>query len=403
MKIFRCSKRGVIVAMVAFAVLMHAHTALAASLSLSSASAVVTAGDIVTVKVLVNAGGQAINTAEGTLQFPIDVLEALSLNKTSSIFSIWVEEPSFSNQTGEVSFSGGLPSPGYQGSSGTVFSVSFRAKRAGVATLSLADATVRANDGLGTNVLQSTGTLQLKIVQAPAVTPVPAQTTNPAQSTPPIVTPSDTTPTVAPVAATPKPVLNLLPAHMYIGDQLSVNGHASSQDAQVYLYIVKDGGDPAVLKTTPDLSGAFSFSGPVLEKGTYEVWAKGVSESGVLSDPTDTIRIAVDDGSYITIGGISVRTSSLLLLLLAFLVLACVAALVGWYKVYQYRHTSEALKIQKNVHRAFVVFKDGIEKHIEALDDANTKRELSAAESKLKNDLRSNLSNLEKYIQDELA
>ena len=402
-------KKTLLASVVALAMLAYAYPALAATLSRSSGSTNVTAGDIVTVRVSVNAGGTAINTAEGTLQFPTDVLQALSLDKSSSIFSIWVEDPSFSNQSGQVSFSGGLPNPGYSGTNGTVLTVSFRAKTTGVATLSLANAVVRANDGLGTNVLQSTGTLQLKVISAPAATPAPTQTTPPpaktppAQSAPVVVTPPETTPAATPVAATPKPVLNLVPAHMYIGDQLSVSGHAPQQDAQVYLYIAKDGGDPSVLKTTPDTSGAFSFSGPVLEKGTYEVWAEGVSQEGVLSDPTDTVRIIVGDEPHITIGGISVSTTSLLLLLLAFLALACAVALVGWYKVYQYRHTSEALKMQKNVHRAFVVFKDGIEKHIEALDDATTKRELSSAETKLKTDLRTNLSDLEKFIQDELG
>ena len=109
------------------------------------------------------------------------------------------------------------------------------------------------------------------------------------------------------------------------------------------------------------------------------------------------------DQPRITIGDISLSTTSLLLLLLALLVAACIAAVVGWYKVYQYRRISETVQMRKSVHRAFAVFRDGISKHVEALEEAGTKRELSAAESKLKNDLRTNLSNLEKYIQDELS
>ena len=163
-------------------ILMHAHAVSAATLSVTAASTNVTVGDIVTVRISVDSSGTAINTAEGTLQFPSGILQALSLDKSSSIFSIWVEDPSFSNQTGQVSFSGGLPNPGYSGSGGTVLTISFRAKSAGTATLSLADAAVRANDGLGTDVLQSSGTLQLQIVAAPAeVAPPVAQPTAPAK------------------------------------------------------------------------------------------------------------------------------------------------------------------------------------------------------------------------------
>jgi len=174
MNFFKYGKRLMFLGVIGFAFVVCVGTTEAASLSVTSPSVNITAGDIVTVKVVVNADGQAVNTAEGVLQFPTDVLQALSLDKSSSIFSIWVEDPSFSNQTGQVSFSGGLPTPGYVGSNGTVLTVSFRAKRAGVATFSLADATVRANDGLGTNVLQSTGTLQVTVVNPPSAQPTPS-------------------------------------------------------------------------------------------------------------------------------------------------------------------------------------------------------------------------------------
>jgi hypothetical protein len=158
-----------------FAVFSCAHTALAATLSVSAAPVPVTVGDVVTVKVVVNAGGQAINTTEGTLQFPSDILDVVSIDKSSSIFSIWVEEPSFSNQAGTVSFSGGLPSPGFNGANGTVVKVVFHAKRSGTATLSLSGATVRANDGLGTNVLQTTNGTVITVVAVTSV-PIPAPT-----------------------------------------------------------------------------------------------------------------------------------------------------------------------------------------------------------------------------------
>ena len=166
----------------AFAMTMHAHPAYAASLSLSSGSADVSVGDIVTVRLSLGSSDQAINTAEGTIDFSPDVLEAVSIDKSTSIFPIWVEDPSFSNAAGEVTFSGGLPTPGFQGSNGTVLKVTFRATHSGVASLSVNDATVRANDGLGTDVLQSSGTFQMTIKDAPSATPVAAAASAPASN-----------------------------------------------------------------------------------------------------------------------------------------------------------------------------------------------------------------------------
>lgn len=152
----------------------------AATLSLSPASPTVNAGDIVTVRLLVNTQGVPINQGEGTLRFPTDMLEVVSASKASSIFTLWVEEPSYSNQSGTVSFDGGLPTPGYTGSSGTVLSITFLAKKKGTATLSLSESAIRANDGLGTDVLSYAGGSTITITDtttAPSPSPSEAPQT----------------------------------------------------------------------------------------------------------------------------------------------------------------------------------------------------------------------------------
>ncbi|GAI35186.1 unnamed protein product, partial [marine sediment metagenome] len=42
-----------------------------------------------------------------------DKLEVLNISKENSIFTLWPEEPIFSNSAGEISFSGGTPHPGF--------------------------------------------------------------------------------------------------------------------------------------------------------------------------------------------------------------------------------------------------------------------------------------------------
>lgn len=155
-------------------------SAVAATMSVSPGTASVKAGDIVTVRLIANTQGTAINQGEGTLRFPTDMLDVVGTSKSGSIFTLWVEEPGYSNTSGTVSFDGGLPTPGYTGSAGTILSITFHAKKAGTATLTLTDTALRANDGMGTDVLtgSSGGTITIAAtVVAPTPTPTPAPVT----------------------------------------------------------------------------------------------------------------------------------------------------------------------------------------------------------------------------------
>ena len=147
----------------------------AASLSIFPASTTVSVGDIVSLKFLVNTGGKYINNTEATVQFPTAMLDVVSVTKSSSIFTLWVEEPSFSNYNGEITFNGGVPTPGYSGAGGYIATITFKAKKQGTASVLFTDAAVRENDGLGTDILSSKSgsTIQIgipKVVEVP--TPV---------------------------------------------------------------------------------------------------------------------------------------------------------------------------------------------------------------------------------------
>lgn len=136
-------------------------------------------GDTITARIYVDSKGVAINNAEAVLLFPTDTLSIVSVSRASSVFSLWVEEPSFSNAAGTMSFNGGQPNPGFTGSSGLLTSVTLRAKKSGSANLSLSNAAVRANDGLGTNVLTgATGaSIQISAAAAQPVESVRTDTT----------------------------------------------------------------------------------------------------------------------------------------------------------------------------------------------------------------------------------
>lgn len=128
-------------------------TIFAASLSIEANNSQVKVGDIVTATVYVNSEGVAINNVEGLVFVPSDILEIQSISTPGSILNLWVEQPSYSK--GVVSFNGGIPNPGYSGIKGKVITIFMKAVKSGSASISFQSASVRANDGLGTDVLKS--------------------------------------------------------------------------------------------------------------------------------------------------------------------------------------------------------------------------------------------------------
>jgi len=140
------------------------------SLYLSPPSGTYGVGSTFSIKVKVDSGGQAINTAEGTLIFNSAELQVVSLSKTGTIFTLWTTEPTFSNSTGNISFGGGTPGS-FTGSSGTILTIKFKARASASAQVGFSSGSVLAADGKGTNVLANMQggvyTLESKIVTPP--------------------------------------------------------------------------------------------------------------------------------------------------------------------------------------------------------------------------------------------
>lgn len=138
----------------------------AATLSLTPSLNSVSVGNSFSVKLFVNTQGKVINDVNGVIKFPTDLVEVTAVNYADSIFTLWAEQPVFSNASGQISFDGGIPTPGYTGSAGKVLSVSFRAKKVGVASLTFGNASVLENDGLGTDILISQYPTSVDIISA---------------------------------------------------------------------------------------------------------------------------------------------------------------------------------------------------------------------------------------------
>ncbi len=135
----------------------------AASLYFSPSSGTHAVDASFTVSVYVSSADQVMNAASGVISFPADKLTVGSLSKSGSIFSLWVQEPSFSNSAGTVNFEGIVLNPGFTGSSGKVISITFKTKAAGNAPLTFSSGSALANDGKGTNILTVLGDANFSI------------------------------------------------------------------------------------------------------------------------------------------------------------------------------------------------------------------------------------------------
>ncbi len=71
-------------------------------------------GDTFLVEVRIDTQGECINAVKAELSFTNNVLEIKDFSQGNSLLSLWIKEPEFSNETGLVSFSGGIPG-GYCG------------------------------------------------------------------------------------------------------------------------------------------------------------------------------------------------------------------------------------------------------------------------------------------------
>jgi|GEM_PF-3395823 len=170
---------------VAVIVSLCAGPVMAADLSLSPASGNYDSNFNVTV--YVSSPSRSINAVSGVISFPKDKLNIASISKAGSIVSIWVQEPTFSNTTGTLTFEGIALNPGYNGNFGNIVTINFKGVGIGPAAVKFTSGSVLANDGNGTNVLDNFGSANYSIGAAvpsastknPVAAPAPAVTQKP--------------------------------------------------------------------------------------------------------------------------------------------------------------------------------------------------------------------------------
>jgi hypothetical protein len=148
--------------------LMLAVPASAATLYFETGKTDIYVGDVFLVDFKLESEDKDINALEGRLFFDQDILEVKDISAGGSVFNIWMKEPLYSSEKGEISFTGGVAG-GYQGGGAEIFKIVFRAKTEGKTKIDFRDDTALfLNDGQGTKFSPWMRTLEVAVAKRPA-------------------------------------------------------------------------------------------------------------------------------------------------------------------------------------------------------------------------------------------
>ena len=240
----------------------------AENLNLKSAKTNYNVGDSFTVSLTLDTKGQSVNTLSGIVVVPTSKLQILDVRYGNSIVTLWVERPAVSG--GTITFTGGTPG-GFSGSAGPILSFGLRAKAEGSAAISLKDIKILLNDGKGTELDATSGTLKLSISKVsppkPALKPAPAAEEKPPE-TEVYALPPDT--------VSPESFIPLISNHPSIeNNKYFVSFFAVDKDSGILYYEIRERPQILTLITTKFDKEPVRAETPYVLEGQY--WAYKVT------------------------------------------------------------------------------------------------------------------------------
>jgi hypothetical protein len=120
----------------------------AATLNITADKNVTSIGEPIRVDISLDTKGESVNTVQSSILVPPDHFQIAAVNDGASIVSFWITQPTASS-SGEIDLAGVIPG-GYNGPSGSLVSLVLTPLAAGTGNITIATATVLANDGNGT-------------------------------------------------------------------------------------------------------------------------------------------------------------------------------------------------------------------------------------------------------------
>ncbi|MEI6304856.1 MAG: cohesin domain-containing protein [Candidatus Taylorbacteria bacterium] len=354
----------------------------------------VRAGQTFTVTIDLDSESMAVNAASLDMKYDTSLLSIQSVGYSQSIFSIWAEEPKYSNSSGNLHLSGGRPSPGWNGANGAIVSVTFRAKKPGQTMVTLQNGSVLANDGLGTDVLSVSKALSVNIGEAASV---PVEEIVPATDALATTTKLASSANLIPTA----PILSNIPDTLNEGDTLSFTGN-SMPNVSMQVYIQKGKYNPDITQITvnPDGSFAYTFKYSV-RSGYYKIWAINILPNGTMGPSSQISYVEVVNGSTLNIGGtsISLKVIVLLLTILSILLIIALFIILSMYLRLRHKKFKEVKEAKETLHKGFDTLKTGLNSYVKYLIKSGSISGAKKREEGTKKDLDAELTSIEKKIE----
>ncbi len=378
--------RGFLVSAFFLALLGVPGVSSAASLSISPASGVYFVGDQISFKVLVSSSDAPLNALSGTLSFPSSLFSVQSISKAGSILNFWVTEPTFSVSSAIIQFEG-VSLAGFQGTGGTVITVTLRALKVGSGTIAFQSGQALANDGQGTDITAALlgGTFQ---IQAAKAKPIPTPAVPVAEVKP-----------EAPVAQTLTSPVILLEKR---NDISTIVGTSSYPKASALLTFVPVNGSKLFITGMTDEGGNFIFAVPqALRNGPYAVNAVIVVSDGTQSLPSNVLTVEVGD---VFIANISWESATYASLFLIILLLTLLGYFISRKHFRSQRNMPAAIKkevkqAEEVLHKSFALLDQDLSDHLKDRgEDGKADSKERAGVASLKKDLRE----AEEYIGNEI-
>lgn len=368
----------------------------AAKLYIMPSTGVYRVGDLFSVLIDVNTSSEAINAASGQLNFDNSKLEVTNLGYSASIFTLWTQEPIFSNAAGSVVFSGGLPSPGFTGPSGAILRVTFRPKSIGQATVNFVSGSVLANDGKGTNILDSFsgGIFNVLAATKPAEIPAAKIEQKPAVETG-IAQRQIEAPLITDYSKT-----------IEVGQVITISGLTLPISKVNITFQKGSEEEPVKEETFSKADGRFSHTfSKDTEAGFYRVWARVITNDGRVSAQSDIITIEVIQPLFFRIGTIAFNYASIIVTLLALILFGFLIIIYGWWKVRQWRKRQgiEISEAEDALHEGFDALKAAARHYIRYIAKAKSPEGIKRKEEETEEMLDKGLKDIEQEIGKEIG
>ncbi len=121
-----------------------------------------------TVTLKVDSLAQKVTAINGELNYNDDKLQIIGISKVGSVINLWRQEPTLRNSSGKITFQGDVAGPGFIGNGGTVFSIIFKPKSSGVASMLWSSAEAFGDPGKKNNIISDLENLDFTIDKATA-------------------------------------------------------------------------------------------------------------------------------------------------------------------------------------------------------------------------------------------